>query len=36
MFHQWILFDDVWASAHADLANALLRFARRWDVLSDA
>jgi hypothetical protein len=33
-FHQWILFDDMWASAHPDLANAILRFARRWDVLS--
>jgi uncharacterized protein (TIGR02996 family) len=34
LFHQWILFDDLWASAHPDLANALLRFARRWDVLT--
>ncbi|MGL4553370.1 MAG: hypothetical protein ACRC33_19560 [Gemmataceae bacterium] len=33
-FGQWILFDDVWASAHPDLANALLRYAGRWDVLS--
>jgi uncharacterized protein (TIGR02996 family) len=33
-FHQWILFDDLWASAHPDLANAILRFAARWDVLS--
>jgi uncharacterized protein (TIGR02996 family) len=35
-FHQWIFFDDLWAAAHPALANAVLRFARRWDVLSDA
>ncbi len=34
LYHQWIYFDDVWASAHPDLANGLLRFARRWDVLT--
>jgi uncharacterized protein (TIGR02996 family) len=33
-FHQWILFDDLWASAHPEMANAILRFARRWDVLT--
>jgi uncharacterized protein (TIGR02996 family) len=33
-FHQWFFFDDVWASAHPDLANALLTYARRWDALS--
>jgi hypothetical protein len=33
-YAQYIFFDDLWASAHADLANALLRFASRWDVLS--
>lgn len=33
-FSQWIFFDDLWASAHRDLANAILRFAARWDVLS--
>jgi uncharacterized protein (TIGR02996 family) len=33
-FHQWILFDDLWASAHPEMANAVLRFARRWDVLT--
>src|SRR5205823_4212450 len=33
-FHQWIFFDDLWATAHPDLANAILRFAARWDVLS--
>ena len=32
-YHQWIFFDDVWASAHTELANGLLRFAARWDVL---
>jgi hypothetical protein len=33
-FGQWIFFDDLWASAHADLANAILHFAARWDVLT--
>jgi uncharacterized protein (TIGR02996 family) len=33
LYHHWALFDDCWASAHADLANSLLRFASRWDVL---
>jgi uncharacterized protein (TIGR02996 family) len=28
------LFDDLWGSAHSSLANALLRYATRWDVLS--
>jgi uncharacterized protein (TIGR02996 family) len=32
-YHQWIFFDDVWASAHPDLANGILRFAARWDQL---
>jgi hypothetical protein len=32
-YHQWIAFDDVWASAFPELANSLLRFAARWDVL---
>jgi hypothetical protein len=31
--HQWVLFDDVWAAAHPDLANGLLDWASRWDVL---
>lgn len=34
IYHHWILFDDLWASAHPDLANAILRYVRRWDVLS--
>jgi hypothetical protein len=34
LYHQWIFFDDLWAAAHADLANAILRYARCWDVLS--
>jgi uncharacterized protein (TIGR02996 family) len=33
MYHQWYFFDDLWASAHPDLANAILRYANRWDVL---
>jgi uncharacterized protein (TIGR02996 family) len=34
LFAHWVLFDDLWASANADLANALLCAANRWDVLS--
>jgi hypothetical protein len=33
-FGQWILFDDRWASAHPELADALLTWCARWDVLS--
>ncbi len=33
LYHQWYFFDDLWAAAHPDLANALLRYASRWDVL---
>jgi hypothetical protein len=33
-FGQWILFDDLWASAHPELADALLTWCARWDVLS--
>ena len=34
MYHQWFLFDDLWAGGHPDLAEGLLRFAKRWDVLT--
>ncbi|MCI0461990.1 MAG: hypothetical protein L0Z62_33990 [Gemmataceae bacterium] len=34
IYHEWIYFDDLWASAHPDLANSILRYVRRWDVLS--
>src|SRR5262245_12307944 len=34
IYHEWIYFDDLWASAHLDLANTILRYVRRWDVLS--
>jgi uncharacterized protein (TIGR02996 family) len=34
LYHRWILFDDLWASAQPVLANAILRYASRWDVLS--
>lgn len=33
VYHHWVLFDDLWAAAHPDLAHSLLRFASRWDVL---
>jgi hypothetical protein len=32
--HQWIIFDDIWAGANMALAEGVLRFAKRWDVLS--
>ena len=34
LYHQWVFFDDLWAGAHPELANSVLRFAARWDVLS--
>ena len=34
IYDQWFLIDDLWASAHPALADGLLRFATRWDVLS--
>jgi uncharacterized protein (TIGR02996 family) len=34
LYDQWIFFDDLWASGHPDLANGVIRFASRWDVLS--
>jgi uncharacterized protein (TIGR02996 family) len=34
LFAHWVLFDDLWASGNAELANALLCAATRWDVLS--
>jgi hypothetical protein len=34
LYHQWIFFDDRWAAAHPELADAILRYARCWDVLS--
>jgi hypothetical protein len=33
-YHQWIVFDDLWAAGHPDLADGVLRYAKRWDVLS--
>jgi 3-oxoacyl-ACP reductase-like protein len=32
---QWIFFDDSWASANADLASSILRYASGWDPFSD-
>ncbi len=29
----WVLFDDVWASAHSELANSLVKYASWWDIL---
>ncbi len=33
-WHQWYFFDDLWASAHSEIAEALLLFDQRWDALS--
>jgi uncharacterized protein (TIGR02996 family) len=33
-WHQWYFFDDLWAGAHPAIAEALLRYGKRWDVLS--
>lgn len=33
-YDQWILFDDLWAAAHPDLALSLLRYATQWDPLA--
>jgi hypothetical protein len=35
-YHQWIVFDDLWASAHPELANGLLEWASTWAVLCPA
>ncbi|WP_233585440.1 hypothetical protein [Micromonospora sp. BL1] len=32
---QWFLFDTVWAAAHPDLAQSLLRYSNHWDPLKD-
>ena len=34
VYHQWVLSDDLWAGRHRDLADGILRFAQRWDVLT--
>lgn len=33
LYHHWIFFDAAWASQHPHLANSILRYAQRWDVL---
>jgi hypothetical protein len=33
-YFRWLFFDDLWAAARPELANGILRFADRWDVLS--
>jgi hypothetical protein len=33
-YHRWIIFDDLWAGEHPDLAEGILRCAKRWDVLT--
>jgi uncharacterized protein (TIGR02996 family) len=32
-FETWVVFDDCWAAAHKSLAEGLVRFSTRWDVL---
>jgi hypothetical protein len=34
VYHQWVIFDDLWAGGHRDLADGVLRYAKRWDVLT--
>ncbi|MET8083300.1 hypothetical protein [Micromonospora sp. NPDC005237] len=34
-YQQWFLFDTVWAAAHPDLAQSLLRYGNHWDPLED-
>jgi len=34
-FSQWIFFDDLWSAYHPNLANSLLCYANRWDVLTE-
>src|SRR5262249_6742944 len=31
-YHQWFLFDDLWAATHPDLARSLLFYAGHWDL----
>jgi uncharacterized protein (TIGR02996 family) len=33
-YQQWILFDDLWASAHPALARGVMRHVTRWDALT--
>ena len=35
LYHQWIIFDDQWADENEHVAQNLLQYAGRWDVLSD-
>jgi len=32
---QWVLFDDLWASAHPQLATSILRYGAHWDPFAD-
>lgn len=34
LYHRWIFFDDLWAGENLELANAVLCYATRWDVLT--
>jgi uncharacterized protein (TIGR02996 family) len=31
---EWFVFDDLWGAAHPVLADSLLRYCTRWDVLT--
>ncbi len=33
-YHRWIFIDDLWAAANPALANCILRYGTRWDVLT--
>ena len=32
-YETWIFFDDRWVAAHPTLAEGMVRFDSRWDVL---
>lgn len=34
VYQRWIFFDDLWAGCNVDLANSILCYAKKWDVLS--
>jgi hypothetical protein len=34
LYNRWIFFDDLWAAKNPNLANSILRYATRWDMLS--
>ena len=33
-YHQWYFFDDLWATSHSALADGVMCYLLRWDVLT--